>query len=148
MQTSRIRAQAQSLPSPQQITWTLCVTLLAAFLLFSPAQAQSAAAKQAQLDALYEELLVNPADIDKTLAYSRLAVDLGDYEAAIPPLERLLITSPDTPQLKLELGILYYLLGSYDVSREYLNDATQRRRDGSLPPAEVTAAANDYLNRM
>ena len=93
-------------------------------------------------------LVFSPAAHAATQQEFDMAVDLGDYEAAIPPLERLLISNPDTPKLKLELGILYYLLGSYDVAKQYLHDAKSPKRDGSMPKPEIIAGADEYLNRM
>lgn len=118
--------------------------LIVGLFLASSAGAASLADKEARLDVLYNELLVNPGNVDKTIEYAELAVDIGDYEAAIPPLERLLITNPNAPKLKLELGILYYLLGSYDVAKNYLNDAKQ----GGKAPETIIRQADTYLQKM
>ncbi len=108
------------------------------------AQAASLSDNQAKLERLYGELLADPANVDKTLEYSELAVEVGDYEAAIPPLERLLITNPGANKIKLELGIMYYLLGSYDVARTYFTEITQ---DSSASP-NYQRQAQSYLNRL
>ncbi|MAR56520.1 MAG: hypothetical protein CMM93_05000 [Rickettsiales bacterium] len=128
--------------------YMLSITGMAVFAAYSHVHAESLSAKQARFDSLYQELMANPTDVDKTLEYSNLAVEMGDYEAAIPPLERLLISNPDTPKLKLEIGILYYLLGSKDVARSYLEEATQAKRDGSMPKPEIIAGANEYLQKL
>lgn len=91
-------------------------------------------------DAAYQQLLANPSDVALTLKYAKLCSAAGDYEAAIAPLERLLISKPNSPKLRLEIGILYYLLGSYDTAKPYLKAA---KKDPKL-----AAKADDYLKRM
>ncbi len=102
------------------------------------------AVKLRELDTTYNQLLRDPTDVDLTLRYAELAVDVGDYEAAIPPLERLLITNPKSSKIRLELGILYYLLGSHDVARNYL---TQVSQSGSAKPF-MKQQADNYLSRI
>lgn len=119
------------------------VLLIGLFLAAGSAFAETASDKQAQLNAMYAELLNDPTDTDKTIAYAELATEMGDYEAAIPPLERLLITNPDVPKLKLELGILYYLLGSYDMAKTYLQEVKQ----ANTAP-ELIQQADEYLQKM
>lgn len=99
---------------------------------------------QRQFDDAYMELLSNPGDLDLTLKYAELAVDIGDYEAAIPPLERILMSNPDLPKIRLELGILYYLLGSNDLAKNYFKEAKQ----GAKAQPDIVKQADDYLLRM
>lgn len=108
------------------------------------ASAETVSEKQDRLHSLYNELMANPGDTEKTIAYAELATELGDYEAAIPPLERLLITHPNTPKIKLELGILYYLLGSYDMATTYLEEVKKAK---SAQP-DLVQQADEYLQRM
>ena len=62
-------------------------------------------------------MLQDPSNLDVAVEYASLSSQVGDYEAAVSTLERMLIFAPNTPRLRLELGILYYRLGSYEVSR-------------------------------
>jgi Flp pilus assembly protein TadD len=62
-------------------------------------------------------MLQDPSNLDVAVEYVSLSSQVGDYEAAVSTLERMLIFAPNTPRLQLELGILYYRLGSYEVSR-------------------------------
>ena len=101
-------------------------------------------ASQEGLIALYDALLDNPTDIALTLEYARLASVLGDYEAAIPPLERLLLSAPNASKIMLELGILYYQLGAPDVAQDYFNDVLLQP---DADPAWVEEA-QAYLKQM
>jgi tetratricopeptide (TPR) repeat protein len=65
-------------------------------------------------------MLADPADLDKSFAYAELAIRAGDYEGAIGALERMLIYNPALPRVRLELGVLYFRLGSYAIAKSYL----------------------------
>lgn len=105
-----------------------------------PTRAQT----EKEFHATFEQMLVNPADLETTMHYADLAIKLQDYEAAIPALERVLMFNPDLAETKLELGILYYNLKSYDMAKAYLSDTKETK---NVSP-EVVAQANDYLSRM
>ena len=126
---------------PRLLAIGLCVGLFAAY---TPAHAATHAENVAAFNQAYAQLLDNPNDVKLTLRYAELAVTIGDYESAIPPLERLLITNPDQPKLKLELGILYFLLGSKDAARGYLQDAKTTAKAGS----DIPTRADKYLQRL
>lgn len=75
--------------------------------------------QQLQLRALYAELMLEPTNVEKTMQYAKLASDMGNYEAAIAPLERILISYPNANKIKLQLGNLYALLNADDVATDY-----------------------------
>lgn len=86
-----------------------------------------------------------PTDYDITLQYVRVSTELEDYEAAIGALERLLFYNPDLTRAKVELGMLYFRMGSYENAAHYFRaagaapdlDPTLRNRvDAYLPQAE------------
>ena len=72
---------------------------------------------------LFKRMLVKPNDLDAAFRYSEIETKLGDYEAAIGALERMLFYNPNLPRVKLELGLLYFRLHSYEMARSYFNAA-------------------------
>ncbi|MGH7098674.1 MAG: hypothetical protein ACREE4_13545, partial [Stellaceae bacterium] len=77
----------------------LMLGLLLGAALVTPAAAQPApagqAALQARKEALFQEMLRNPANLDITFAYADVSARLGDYEEAASALERMLLFNPD-----------------------------------------------------
>lgn len=142
MQTEAVMKRATRLGF--RFSFLTLVFLAGLYIMASHSQAAGLAAGEAKLERMYQQLMANPADLDLTLAYAELAVEIGDYEAAIPPLERLLISNPGASKLKLELGILYYLLGSHDVSKTYLIEAKQSAKATD----SIKQQAEEYLRKM
>jgi tetratricopeptide (TPR) repeat protein len=107
----------------------------------TPAAAADQAALRAQYDALFQRILTNPADIDATLRFAEVATRLERYEAAIGALERILFYNVQLPRVHLELGILYFRLGSYEIARQHLQTAI------SAPdvPDDVRRRVNEFL---
>ena len=89
-------------------------------------------------------MLQDPSNLDVAFEYAALSSQVGDYEAAVSTLERMLIFAPNTPRLQLELGILYYRLGSYEVSRSYF---AQVVANPNVPP-EIAAKVRLYLQQL
>jgi hypothetical protein len=97
------------------------------------------AALEAKKDQLFQEMLANPANLDATFAYADVAAKLGDNEAAISALERMLLFNPDLPRVDLELGALYFRMGSFDVAKTYFDKAA-----AGNPPPEVQERIKQY----
>jgi hypothetical protein len=104
------------------------------------AQGEEATSLQAQKDALFQQMLGDPGNLDATFAYADVSARLGDYEAAVSALERMLLFNPDLPRVQLELGALYFRMGSYDLARSYFERAA-----AANPPSEVRARVDRYL---
>lgn len=120
---------------------------LAGLIAALPAAAQQATPStqiRAAYDAAFQDTLRNPTDPPTLVRYADLAVQVGDIEGAISALERLLLIDGDQPRVKLELGVLYYRLGSYETARTYLESA----RGSGLASPEVKDRASQYLKEV
>ena len=73
-------------------------------------------------DLAFQETLRKPADPTTLVAFAEIAIKVGDLEGAISALDRLLLIDGDQPEVKLELGVLYFRLGSFDAARGYLEE--------------------------
>ena len=126
----------------------LALAVVMAGLVATPAAMaqQSAPSEQtrAAYEAAFQETLRKPGDPGVLLRYADLAVQVGDLEAAISALERLLLIDGDQPKVKLELGVLYFRLGSYEAARTYLESARQSGR----ATAETRERADEYLREV
>ncbi len=124
------------------------LTMLAALLRPLPAAAQELTAGdrvrlEAQKEALFQQMFREPANLDATFAYAEASAELGDYEAAVSALERMLLFNPKLPRVQLELGALYFRMGSFDVARSYFDKAA-----AANPPPEVRARVDEYLAQI
>ena len=96
---------------------------------------------QARREVLFKAMLQKPDDLDAAFEYAALSAQVGDLEAAISTLERMLIFAPGLPRLQLELGVLYYRLAAFETARGYFEAA------GAAPdvPPEVRFRVEQYL---
>jgi hypothetical protein len=97
---------------------------------------------QAQRSALFQRMLDKPDDLDAAFKYAALSAQVGDLEAAVSTLERMLIFAPGLPRLQLELGVLYYRLGAFETARTYFQAAIS----GPQVPDEVRLKVEEYLS--
>ena len=108
-----------------------------------PAQVTGASAQQIQArrQALFQTMLEKPDNLDAAFEYAALSAQVGDIEAAISTLERMLIFAPGLPRLQLELGVLYYRLAAFETARGYFEAAI------AAPdvPLEVRQKVEQYL---
>ncbi|WP_375461634.1 tetratricopeptide repeat protein [uncultured Enterovirga sp.] len=77
-----------------------------------------------EVEALFGQVLRNPSNPDLSFLFADAAARRGDNEAAIGALERILFYNPALTRVKLELGVLYFRLGSYEMARSYFEAAT------------------------
>lgn len=121
-------------------------SLMLAALAAVEARAQTGTDSQLQrdFDAAFSRMLDNPANLDVTFRYAELAVKIGDFEAAISALERMLLYNPNLPRVRLELGVLYFRLGSYAIARTYLTRAVE----GENVPDDVRARVAVFLDEI
>jgi hypothetical protein len=76
-----------------------------------------------QYDSAFDAMYRDPGDLGKTVEYARVAARIGDLEGAIGALERLLMFNPELTDIQLELGKLYFQLGSNEIARVWLTKA-------------------------
>ena len=113
-----------------------------------PAAAQVAVGpERTQLEAqkaqLFQQMLRDPANLDVTFEYAKVSAQLGDNEAAVAALERMLLFNPNLPAIDLELGALYFRMGAFLTARNYLEKAL-----AANPPPEVKARVEQYLGEI
>ncbi|WP_274423235.1 tetratricopeptide repeat protein [Chelativorans sp. YIM 93263] len=84
---------------------------------------ETLAAIQERREKLLQMMMADPANLDAAFEYATLSSRAGDLEAAISTFQRMLILVPGVPRLQLELGVLYFRLGSYEMAKEYLDRA-------------------------
>jgi hypothetical protein len=99
----------------------------ALLLAFLPAVAAAApadpASLRAELDSIYQRLLVDPSDTALNRRMIDVALALEDYDAAIGAVERLIFYDPGNAALQLEAARLYLQIKSYAAASGYLKDA-------------------------
>jgi tetratricopeptide (TPR) repeat protein len=108
----------------------------------APAEADQSQLQQRK-EALFGQMLRDPSNLDVTFAYADASAKLGDNEAAVSALERMLLFNPNLPRVDLELGVLYFRMGSFDTAQSYFDKAA-----ASNPPEEVKSRIAEYESRI
>jgi tetratricopeptide (TPR) repeat protein len=130
----------RSLPMPAT---TPAPTATSAPATASPTQkpAEATPAERAAYDKAFQATLEKPSDPETLARFADLAVKVGDIEGAISALERLLLIDANQPEVKLELGVLYYRLGSKEAALTYLEGA----RSSPEASQQVRDRAEEFL---
>ena len=110
----------------------------------SPPAVAPADATRLLYDAAFQETLRKPADPATLVAFAEIAVKVGDLESAISALDRLLLIDGGQPEVKLELGVLYFRLGSFEAARGYLEEV----RTSPRASAELKERAVAFLKEV
>jgi tetratricopeptide (TPR) repeat protein len=114
------------------------------------AQAQPAPAAaagtdlQRQYDEAFQEMMRQPANLDVLFKFALVANKTGDLEGAVSALERMLLIDNNLPRVRLELALLYFRLGSYEVARTYVEGALKAPN----LPADVRSRAQELLAQI
>ena len=133
---------------PEIRTHLSCLTA-ALVLVFATAHAfaqttvlpAAATDRERAYDDAFQEMLRQPGNLDVLFKFATVAAQNGDIEGAISALERMLLIDPDLPRIRLELGVLYYRLGSYEIARTYLETTLQ----SAATPPDVRSRAQQFL---
>ena len=112
-------------------SWALCLALGITGLPSTATAQVTDGALRVEQSALFEAMSGDPQNLDLMFRYAGVSARLEDYEAAISTLERMLIFNPDLPRVRLELGALYFNIGSYAVAERYFREVLER---GDVPP--------------
>ena len=114
----------------------------------APAPAIASLDLRARQEALLARMRRDPTDHDATYAYVAVSNRLGDGEAAIGALERLLDYDPGLARAAYELGTLYHGLGSYDAASRYLRLAADSPRLEPVLASRVAALYADSVKQQ
>jgi tetratricopeptide (TPR) repeat protein len=109
-----------------------------------PSQSTPSSDLQQQYDAAFEQMVRQPDNLDVLFKFATLASKTDDLEGAISALERMLLINPNLPRVRLELGVLYFRLGSYEVARTYLSSVLA----SAALPTEVRSRAEQFLSEI
>ncbi|MEM7422734.1 MAG: tetratricopeptide repeat protein [Pseudomonadota bacterium] len=111
---------------------------------------------RSQQNELFQQLIVEPDNLDTMFEYARVSIQLEDFEAAISTLERMLIYQQDLSRVRLELAVAYFSLGSYEVADLYFDQVladpatpeTVRARIRPYKAAIVTRTRTNALSMI
>lgn len=117
---------------------------LTALFTNTPALSQQISSERVEYDRLFKASLANPADLDTAFKFADLASSLSEYEAAVGALERMLFFNPGLQRVRLELGVLYFKLGSYGQAKTYLTSVIERPET----PTEVSLRVQGFLTEI
>ena len=95
-------------------------------------------------DRTFADVLARPSATVLNLRYADLAMRLGDDEAAIGALERVLYTEPDRGELRYRLGTLYFRLAADQMARSYFASAEGE----GVPGARMAAYLAEIDRRL
>jgi tetratricopeptide (TPR) repeat protein len=102
------------------------------------------AGAEARRQQLFQQMLKDPSNLDLAFEYAALSEQLGDLEAAISTLERMLVFAPGLPRLQFELGVLYYRLGSWSTAKSYFTTVLEQ----PVVPDDVRNSIGAYMAQI
>lgn len=102
------------------------------------------ASLESQRQQLFQRMLADPSNLDLAFKYAALSEQVGDLEAAISTLERMLVFAPGLPRLQFELGVLYYRLGSWSTAKSYFTTVMQQ----PVIPDDVRNSIGAYMAQI
>nr|WP_315489255.1 hypothetical protein [uncultured Rhodoferax sp.] len=121
----------------------LCLSTVTA-----PALAQNSSVPTPQeVDQAFQEVIGKAGSVEAHSKYASLLVRSGNFEGGIAALESLLVV-PDAPaSIRVELGVLYFRLGSYAMSETYLRAAIADPRLNPQQKAQAESLLREVAQR-
>lgn len=83
-------------------------------------------------DISYADVLKDPDNIDLNFRYAKAQVARGNVRGAASTLERILLVTPDLPQVRLMYAIVLYRLDNIDEAEREFNALKELKMAGSL----------------
>ncbi len=99
---------------------------------------------RSEFESLFAQSIRRPDDLELAFRFAEAASAIGDYEAAIGALERILFYNSGLGRVRLELGVLYFRLGSFAQSRSYFESVLAEPQT----PPEVRARVESFLTEL
>ena len=87
------------------------------------AQTDSTTALDRQVDEAFRLVQQQPQDLAQWSRYAQLLIRSGNYEGGVAALERLLLEPNPSPELRVEIALLYFRLASYDMAESMVRQA-------------------------
>jgi hypothetical protein len=126
-----------------QISIALCLASMTSSVLAQ----NTASPMPAEVEQAFREVVNNAASFESRSKYATLLVRAGNFEGGIAALEGLLV-SPDAPaSIRVELGVLYFRLGSYAISESYLRAALDDPRLEPNLKSQAETLLHDVVQR-
>jgi tetratricopeptide (TPR) repeat protein len=92
------------------------------------AQTDAALTLERQSDAAFQQVLQQPQNLGLWSTYADLLIKQGNYEGGIAALERLLLEPNASPELRVDVAVLYFRLASYAQAGNMLRQALEDKR--------------------
>jgi hypothetical protein len=102
-----------------------CALCLAVAVEQAHAQAGPTSVPTSQLGRAFQDMLQDMANPVKAQAYAQEAVAAGQLRSAVAALERILRLNPNDASTHLQLGMIYYDLGSLALAAQHFSAATE-----------------------
>jgi hypothetical protein len=96
-----------------------------------------------EAEALFQQLLKSPKNIDLTFRYAQAAIKAGNIEGGISSLERLLLLDKNFPGVRVQLAELYAKIHSFDMARTYLAEAREEPNLDEQMQARIQAVQRE-----
>lgn len=113
--------------------------------LFAPVHQLMAQGDWEEAELVLQGIAKNPAAdaVEVVFLGGLIALESGNYAAAVEHFQSILVFHPDIPRVRLELARAYFLLGDNDAAKHHF----ERALSGGLPP-EVAATVQDFLDQI